>query len=60
MKELPREQLSVAGLQVIDAGPPIDESPPLLTEVIKPVSKLRGGMTPAACNITSNMLKAGG
>ncbi|XP_050735881.1 uncharacterized protein LOC127008208 [Eriocheir sinensis] len=60
MADPPRGQLPVTGLQVADADPPIDESPPSLGEVREAVAKLRGGKASGACNISAELLKAGG
>ncbi len=43
-----------------DADPPIDENPPYPDEVRETIAKLRGGKAPGICNISAEMLKAGG
>ena len=55
----PSGQLSVAGVQIPAADPPIDENPPSFAEVKEAVGKLRGGKAAGACNISAEMLKAG-
>ncbi|KAG0723422.1 Transposon TX1 uncharacterized protein [Chionoecetes opilio] len=56
----PTEQLHTTGLQAVDADPPIDESAPSLDEVREAVAKLRGGKAAGVCNISAELLKAGG
>ncbi len=51
---------TVAGLQMAEANPPIDEVPPSLAEVRGAVARLRGGKAAGVCNISAEMLKAGG
>ena len=38
----PSGQLQTAGLQTLDAGPPIDETSPSIGDVKEAVAKLRG------------------
>lgn len=56
----PNGQLPVAGLQVADADPPIDECPPSLDEVRLDVAKMRGGEAPGIHNIGAELLKGDG
>ncbi|KAG0721718.1 Chitooligosaccharidolytic beta-N-acetylglucosaminidase [Chionoecetes opilio] len=56
----PTEQLHTTGLQAVDADPPIDETTPSFDEVREAVSKLRGGKAAGVCNISAELLKAGG
>ncbi|KAG0723026.1 LINE-1 retrotransposable element ORF2 protein [Chionoecetes opilio] len=56
----PTEQLHTTGLQSVDADPPIDETAPSLDEVREAVAKLRGGKAAGVCNISAELLKAGG
>ncbi|KAG0730184.1 LINE-1 retrotransposable element ORF2 protein [Chionoecetes opilio] len=56
----PTEQLHTTGLQAVDADPPIDETAPSLDEVREAVAKLRGGKAAGVCNISAELLKAGG
>ncbi|KAG0724898.1 Transposon TX1 uncharacterized protein [Chionoecetes opilio] len=56
----PSEQLHTTGLQTVDADPPIDETAPSLDEVREAVAKLKGGKAAAVCNISAELLKAGG
>lgn len=43
MADSPNGQLPTNGLQIIDADPPINETPPV-DEVTEAMSRLRGGM----------------
>ena len=56
----PSEQLRTAGLQTLDADPPIDETAPSISDVKEAVAKLGGGKAPGICNISAELLKAGG
>ena len=56
----PSGQLQTAGLQMLDADPPIDETAPSIGNVNEAVAKLRGGMAAGICNISAELLKAGG
>ena len=56
----PSGQLQTAGLQALDADPPIDETAPSFDEVKKAVGRLRGGKAAGVCNISAELLKAGG
>ncbi|KAG0711895.1 LINE-1 retrotransposable element ORF2 protein [Chionoecetes opilio] len=56
----PTEQLHTTGLQAVDADPPIDKTAPSLDEVREAVAKLRGGKAAGVCNISAELLKAGG
>ena len=60
MAEPPSRQLSLAGVQMAAADPPVDETPPSLAEVRKAVGKLKCGKAAGICNISVEMLKAGG
>ena len=53
-------QLRTAGLQTLDANPPIDETAPSIGDVKEAVTKLRGGKASGICNINAELLKAGG
>lgn len=53
----PRRQLPIAGLQMVDADPPIDGSPLCFDEVRQAVARLRGGKAPGVCYISSELLK---
>ena len=56
----PTGQLQLAGLGTLDADPPIDVAVPSLAEVREAVARLRGGGAPGVCNISAELLKAGG
>lgn len=56
----PSGQFSLAGVQMAAADPPVDETPPSLTEVREAVSKLKCGKAAGVCNISGELLKAGG
>ncbi|KAG0723224.1 putative protein in type-1 retrotransposable element R1DM [Chionoecetes opilio] len=56
----PTEQLHTTGLQAVDADPPIDETAPSLDKVREAVAKLKGGKAAGVCNISAELLKAGG
>ncbi|KAG0729200.1 (E3-independent) E2 ubiquitin-conjugating enzyme UBE2O [Chionoecetes opilio] len=56
----PIGQLLITGLQAVDADPPIDVTAPSLDEVREAVAKLRGGKAAGVCNISAELLKAGG
>ena len=58
----PSGQLRTAGLQTLDADPPIDETAPSIGgDVKEAVAKLRGGKAAAGIyNISVELLKAGG
>lgn len=58
--EPPNRQLPLAGVQVAPADPPLVDTPPSLTEVREAVSKLKCGKAAGVCNISAEMLKAGG
>ena len=60
MAEPPSGQLSLADVQMAAADPPVDETPPSLAEVRKAVSKLKCGKAAGICNISGELLKAGG
>ena len=60
MAEPPSGQLQAAGLQVLNADPAINEAPPSLDEVREAVAKLKGGKAAGICNISAELLKAGG
>ena len=56
----PGGQLQTTGLQVMDADPPINEAAPSIDKVKKAVAKLRDGKAAGICNISAELLKAGG
>ena len=58
--KVPSGQLRTAGLQTLDADPPIDETAPSIGDVKEAVAKLRGGKAAGICNISAELLKAGG
>ncbi len=58
--EPPSQQLSFAGVQMLTADPPVDETPPSLAEVREAVNKLKCGKAAGICNVSAEMLKAGG
>ena len=60
MVDLPSGQLQTAGLQTLHADPPIDETTPSIGDVKEAVAKLRGGKEAGICNISTELLKAGG
>ena len=60
MGEPPSGQLPLAGVQIAAADPPLDETPPSLAKVREAVRKLKGGKAAGVCNISAEMLKAGG
>ena len=47
-------------MQTRDADPPIDENAPSIGDVKEAVAKLRGGKAAGICNISAELLKAGG
>ena len=51
--DFPSRQLQTAGLQTLDADPPIDETAPS----IEAVAKLRGGKAAGICNISAELLR---
>ena len=56
----PSGQFRTAGLQTLDADPPIDETTPSIGDVKEAVAKLRGGKATGVCNISAELLKARG
>ena len=58
--EPPGGQLQTAGLQTLDADPPIDETAPSIDDVKEAVAKLRDGKAAGICNMRAELLKAGG
>ena len=56
----PSGQLQTAGLQTLNADPPIDVTAPSIDDVKEAVAKLRGGKAAGICNISEELLKAGG
>ena len=56
----PNGQLQTAGLQTLDADPPIDETAPSIDDMKVSVAKLSGGKAAGICNISAELLKAGG
>ena len=55
----PSRQVLTAGLQTLDADPPIDKNAPTIADVEKAVVKLRGGKAAGICNISAALFKAG-
>ena len=53
-------QLRTAGLQMLDADPPIDEPAPSIGDVKEAVARLMGGKAAGICNISAELLEAGG
>ena len=60
MVDPPSRQPRTAGLQMLEADPPINETAPSIDDVKEPVAKLRGGKAAGICNISAELLKAGG
>ena len=58
--EPPSSRLSLDGVRVAAADPPINVTAPSLAEVRKVVGELKGGRAAGICGITGEMLKAGG
>ena len=56
----PSGQVQTAGLQTLNADPPSEETAPSIEDVKRPVAKLRGGKAAGVCNISAELLKAGG
>ena len=56
---LPSRQLPTTDIQVMDAGPPINEAALSIDEVKEAVTKLRCGKAAGICNISAELLKAG-
>ena len=56
----PSRQLQIAGLQTLDADPPIDDTAPSIGDVKEAVAKLRGEKAAGICNISAELLKGGG
>ena len=56
----PSRQLQTTSLQMVDVDPPINETAPSLDEVKETVTRLRGGKAAGICNISAELLKAGG
>lgn len=56
----PSRQLSLAGLQMAAPDRPTGETPLSLVEIREAVRKLKGGKAAGICNISAEMLKAGG
>ena len=56
----PSRQLQTAGLQTLDADPPIDETAPSIEDVKEAVEKFRDGKAVGICYISAEWLKAGG
>ena len=55
----PIGHLQTAGLQTLDADPPIDETAPSIDDVKEAVARLRGGKAAGICNISAELLNAG-
>ena len=53
-------QLQTAELQKLDDDPPIDEAAPSIGDVKEVVAKLTGGKAAGVCNISVELLRAGG
>ncbi len=45
---------------MLAADPPVDETPPSLAEVRESVNKMKCGKAAGICNVSTEMLKAGG
>ena len=56
----PSRQVQTTGLQVMDADPPINKAAPSIDEVKEAVAKLRGGKAAGICNMSTELLEAGG
>ena len=56
----PRGRLQTIGLEVMDADPLINETAPSTDDVKEVVKNLRDGKTAGFCNISAEVLKAGG
>ena len=57
---IPSGQLQTTGLQLLDADPPINEATPSIDRVKEAVAKLKDGKAAGICNISVELLKAGG
>ncbi len=60
MEDLQSIRLVLACVEIAAADPPVDETPPSLTEVIEAVNQLKGGTAAGACNVSEEMLKTEG
>ena len=60
MAEPPTRRLSLAGVDIAAADPPVDETPPSLAEVREAVNKLNCGKAAGVCNVRAEMLKGRG
>ena len=56
----PSGHLRTAGLQKLDADPPIDETAPSIGDIKEAVAKLMGRKAVGICNISAELLKGGG
>ena len=56
----PSGRFQTTGLQVTDADPSVNEAAPSIDEVKEAVAKLRGRNAADICNISAELLKAGG
>ncbi|MFV0264558.1 MAG: hypothetical protein ACK5JN_19375 [Kluyvera sp.] len=56
----PSRQLPTAGLQMVDADPPIDEAAPSFDEGREAVARLKGGKGSGVCYMNAELLKAAG
>ena len=56
----PSGQLQSDQLQMLDDDPAIDETAPSIDDVKEAAAKLRGGKAAGICNISAELLKAGG
>lgn len=53
----PSAKLQTAGLQALDANPPIDETAPSVDDVKEAVAKLRSERQLGVCKISAELLK---
>lgn len=58
--DTPSWEFPVNGSKEVDADPPIDERPPTLVAIREAMAKLRSGKSPGICNISAELLRAGG
>ena len=56
----PRGELQTAGLQRLDADPPINETAPSVDDIKEAVVKLKSGKAVGICNISVKLFKVGG
>ncbi len=55
-----KRDMALAVVQMLAAYAPVDETPPSLAEVRGAVNKLKCGKAAGICNVSAEMLKAGG